>query len=169
MYFSEIWTKLGLLNVGTLTMEAILDPPLQSDLHVWTNFLLGVTVQLGETPTSEQAVDSAQAVADPGFPWGGGANPVGRCQHVILPKFPKNSMKLKEFGPWRGCAAKVLLCRSATDKGSIWPMWLSGNDLYSGYDTGPERPQLQCAKRLDRDKQCFANSLFTVNIKIKSS
>ena len=31
-------------------------------------------------------------VADPGFPRGGGAN-------TILPKFPKNCMKLKEFGP----------------------------------------------------------------------
>ena len=41
------------------------------------------------------------AVADPGFPQGGGANPGGRggCQHTILPKFPKNCMKLKEFGP----------------------------------------------------------------------
>ena len=38
-------------------------------------------------------------VADPGFPLGGGANrPWGR-QHTILPKFPKNCMKLKEFGP----------------------------------------------------------------------
>ena len=39
-------------------------------------------------------------VADPGFPRGGGANSpgVGR-QHTILPKFPKNCMKLKEFGP----------------------------------------------------------------------
>ena len=32
------------------------------------------------------------AVADPGFPQG------GVCQHVILPKFPKNCMNLKEFG-----------------------------------------------------------------------
>ena len=36
------------------------------------------------------------AVADPGFPRGGAPTPWGR-QHTILPKFPKNCMKLKEF------------------------------------------------------------------------
>ena len=35
-------------------------------------------------------------VADPGFPRGGGANSPGG--HTILPYFPKNCMKLKEFG-----------------------------------------------------------------------
>ena len=39
------------------------------------------------------------AVADPGFPRGGGANSPGGRQHTILPNFPKNCMKLKEFGP----------------------------------------------------------------------
>ena len=39
------------------------------------------------------------AVADPGFPRGGGANSPGGRQHTILPKFLKNCMKLKEFGP----------------------------------------------------------------------
>ena len=39
------------------------------------------------------------AVADPGFPRGGGANSPGGRQHMILPNFPKNCMKLKEFGP----------------------------------------------------------------------
>ena len=38
-------------------------------------------------------------VADPGFPRGGGANFLGGRQHMILPNFPKNCMKLKEFGP----------------------------------------------------------------------
>ena len=38
-------------------------------------------------------------VADPGFPRGGGANTPGGRQHTILPNFPKNCMKLKEFGP----------------------------------------------------------------------
>ena len=28
-----------------------------------------------------------------------GANSPGGCQHTILPNFPKNCMKLKEFGP----------------------------------------------------------------------
>ena len=41
-------------------------------------------------------------VADQGFPWGGGANFPGGQQHTILPNFPQNCMKLKEFGPWRG-------------------------------------------------------------------
>ena len=39
------------------------------------------------------------AVADPGFPWGGGTNSPGGCQHTILPKFPKNCMKLKNLDP----------------------------------------------------------------------
>ena len=39
-------------------------------------------------------------VADPGFPLGGGTSPRGGgAQHTILPNFPKNCMKLKEFGP----------------------------------------------------------------------
>ena len=41
------------------------------------------------------------AVTDPGFPQGGGANSPpggGWCQHMILPNFLKNCMKLKEFG-----------------------------------------------------------------------
>ena len=46
------------------------------------------------------------AVADPGFPPGEGANPrVGegdggwRRRHTILPNFPKNEIKWKEFTP----------------------------------------------------------------------
>ena len=49
-----------------------------------------------------------QAVTDPGFPQGRGANPRGRGggrQHTILPNFPPNCMKLKEFGP-RGARPK---------------------------------------------------------------
>ena len=45
------------------------------------------------------SVTEYTSVADPGFPWGGGANSPGEHQHTILPKFPKNCMKLKEFGP----------------------------------------------------------------------
>ena len=38
-------------------------------------------------------------VADPGFPRGGAPTPRGGGrQHMILPNFPKNCMKLKEFG-----------------------------------------------------------------------
>ena len=35
--------------------------------------------------------------ADPGFPVGGGANPPGGRQHMILPNIPKNCMKLRKF------------------------------------------------------------------------
>ena len=41
----------------------------------------------------------AFAVADPRFPPGEGANPPEGRQHTILPNFPKNCMKLKEFEP----------------------------------------------------------------------
>ena len=50
--------------------------------------------------------DTMLAVADPGFPRGGGANSPGGCQHTILPNFPKNCMKLKEFGPPGGARPK---------------------------------------------------------------
>ena len=36
-------------------------------------------------------------VADPGYPRGGGANSQGGRQNTILPKFPKNCMKLKNI------------------------------------------------------------------------
>ena len=41
------------------------------------------------------------AVADPGFPQGWGANPRGGGGPPTydLPKFPKNCIELKEFGP----------------------------------------------------------------------
>ena len=34
---------------------------------------------------------------DPGFPVGGGSNPPGGRQHMILPNFAKNCMKLRTF------------------------------------------------------------------------
>ena len=46
-------------------------------------------------------------VADPGFPRGGAPTPQGGRQHTILPKFPKNGMKLKEFGPGGGARPKL--------------------------------------------------------------
>ena len=59
---------------------------------------------------------SGTAVADPGFPRGGAPTLRGGRQHMILPNFPKNCMKLKEFGPpgRGGRASKILLSRSAT-------------------------------------------------------
>ena len=39
----------------------------------------------------------------------------GGCQHTILPNFPQNCMKSKEFGSGGGAhASNILLCRSAT-------------------------------------------------------
>ena len=38
-------------------------------------------------------------MADPEFPQGRGENSSGRRQQTILSNFPKNCMKLKEFGP----------------------------------------------------------------------
>ena len=39
------------------------------------------------------------AVADPGFPRGGGANSPGVAPTYEFAKFSQNCMKLKEFGP----------------------------------------------------------------------
>ena len=38
-------------------------------------------------------------MVDPGFPHGGRCQPYRGYQHKILPNFPQNYMKLKEFGP----------------------------------------------------------------------
>ena len=47
-----------------------------------------------------------RAVADPGFPRGGGANPQGGGASLLFGQhFPKNCMKMKEFGPRGGCAS----------------------------------------------------------------
>ena len=44
-----------------------------------------------------------KTVADPGFPGGEGANPQGRDTNLLFgQKFPKNCIKMKEFGPGRG-------------------------------------------------------------------
>ena len=37
------------------------------------------------------------SVVDPGFPRGGGTNSLGGRQYTILPNFPKNCKKWKEF------------------------------------------------------------------------
>ena len=52
-----------------------------------------------KVPSGGQGGIPGKAVVDPGFPRGGGANSWGGRQHTILPNFPKNCMKLKEFGP----------------------------------------------------------------------
>ena len=47
------------------------------------------------------------AVADSGFPRGGGTNLLRGRQHTILPNFPNNCMNLKEFGPPGGGARGI--------------------------------------------------------------
>ena len=47
---------------------------------------------------SKENIPRGGLVADLGFPREGGTNSPGGHQHMILPKFPKNCMKLKEFG-----------------------------------------------------------------------
>ena len=59
------------------------------------------------------------SVADPGFPQGGGANSPGGHQHTILPNFPKNCMKLKEFGSQGACIPHAPL-RSAAAYGCVF-------------------------------------------------
>ena len=44
----------------------------------------------------DSGVPALQRV-DPGFPIGGGANPYGERQHMILPNFPQNCMILRKF------------------------------------------------------------------------
>ena len=46
-------------------------------------------------------------VAYPGFPRGVGANSTGGANIRFCQIFPKNCMKLKEFGPPGGCASLV--------------------------------------------------------------
>ena len=64
------------------------------------------------------------------FPEEGAPTPRGGRQHTFLPNFPKNCIKLKEFGP-PGGASKILLCRSAT-----------GLDLNYDHDKMHERVKL---------------------------
>ena len=44
-----------------------------------------------------------QSGTHPGFPIGGGTNPPGGHQHMILPNFPKNCMNLRKFWTVGGC------------------------------------------------------------------
>ena len=43
------------------------------------------------------------AEGDPGFPLGFGANPPGGRQHINMPDFPKNCMKLRTLWLIGGC------------------------------------------------------------------
>ena len=83
---------------------------------------------------------SLSSVADPGFPRGGGATLRG-CQYTILPNFPKNCMKLKEFGPQGAPVPHTPLLRSATDHNLIeFPICsviiaISNNSIYTKQET----------------------------------
>ena len=46
---------------------------------------------------------------DPGFPLGGGADPLGGRQHTILSKFPKNCMKSRKFWAMGGGGVLIYL------------------------------------------------------------
>ena len=50
-----------------------------------------------EGRTDHMGTSAELSGADPGFPVGGGVNPPGGHQHTILPNFPKNCMKLRNF------------------------------------------------------------------------
>ena len=68
------------------------------------------------TPGAEHAERYQWQIQD--FPKEGAPTLQEGRQHTILPNFPKNCMKLKEFGPpGGGHASKILLCRSATGYG----------------------------------------------------
>ena len=67
-------------------------------------------------------------VADPGFPRGGGANSPGGRQHTILPYFPENCMKLKEFGPPGGARVPRTPLRSATGSYCLTPTQTPGSN-----------------------------------------
>ena len=43
------------------------------------------------------SINTSFSGTDAGFPVGGGANPPGGRQHMILPNFAKNCMKLRKF------------------------------------------------------------------------
>ena len=73
--------------------------PLLHQTHVW-----GYVITIGVCICYLKSSDLHSAVADPGFPRGGGANSPGGRQHTNLSIFPKNCMKLKEFGPPGGGA-----------------------------------------------------------------
>ena len=65
--------------------------------------------------TNDQ-VENTSAVADPGFPRGGGATPKkrGGRQPIFWPIFPENCMKMKNF--WAGGRKGRAPLRSATDQ-----------------------------------------------------
>ena len=74
-------------------------------------------------------VKIAVTVADSGFPRGGAPTVWGR-QHMILPNFPKNCMKLKESEP-RGASLAPPLDP---------PSWLTSNNIITDKRCPPKDP-----------------------------
>ena len=79
------------------------------------SFVLGVISAFSISIVANFQVSKEKPVVDPGFLRGGGANPPGGANIRFRQNFPKNCMKLKEFGPPGGreaCPSRPL--RSAT-------------------------------------------------------
>ena len=104
---------IAILGVGA-PLGKILDPPL-SGVRAGDVPLKSTTASVnGSLITKSCHNDSYRSGGSRISPRRGCQLPRGR-QHTILPKFPKNCMKLKEFGPsGGGRASKILLCRSTT-------------------------------------------------------
>ena len=60
-------------------------------------------------PCPHRIFASIKAGMDPEFHVGGGAKPPGGRQHMILPKFAKNCMKLRKFWAVGGGGARAPL------------------------------------------------------------
>ena len=119
-------------------------------------------------------------MADPGFPRGGGAKSRGWRQYTILPKFPKNCMKLKEFGPGgrpkfyyvdlslrsrfqnlsypphRSCGKVMFLNVSVIPYRGVWQADTPGRQTQPGRQTPPGRhtPPGEADIPLPRDGHC---------------
>ena len=95
------------------------------------------------------AIYTGKAVADPGFPQGGGANSPGDRQHTILPNFPQNCMKLKEFGPPGGMRPSHPTLdpplQKCCTRGESWGMNITyvyaNKAAHSGFETQETSPE----------------------------
>ena len=104
------------------------------------------------TPPPDQ--NPPPPVADLGIPRGGGANSPGGCQHTISPKFPKNCMKLKEFGPPCGeTRPKFYYVDPPLPPGAIPP-----ETIPPGTRHPPPEPQKRAARII---LECFLVSICT--------
>ena len=81
----------------------------------------------------------ATAVADPGFPRGGGANSPGGAPTYDFAKFSQKLHEIERI--WTpgggGGASKILLCRSAT---ALIPLFWTSGDVSSGFQSQSGQP-----------------------------